>query len=69
MNLLALLASVVSLTYTVVSWFTNEAGRNELLRRRTLLAKKKECLDALRDHRWDDLRRLTDEFERLSTQA
>jgi hypothetical protein len=69
MNPLGLIAAAVSLTYTLVSWFTNEAGRNEILRRRALLAKKKECLDALRDHRWDDLRRLTDEFERLSTQA
>lgn len=51
---------------TIFSWFTNEDGMNEMLKRRRLRAKKEECRQALIDNRWDDLRRLSAELERMS---
>lgn len=53
---------------TIASWFFSEDGFNALRKRRALRAKKKECQDALAENRWDDLRRLTAEYDRLSQQ-
>lgn len=60
---------VAKLVDTVFSWFTDEAGYLELKKRRALAAKKEECRRALLDNRWADLKRLTDELQRLSDQA
>lgn len=51
---------------TLFSWFVSEDGFKEVQKRRALAAKKKECLNALHARRWDELRRCTDEYERLS---
>lgn len=50
----------------VFMWFTDEAGRIEIKKRAALRAKKEECVKALHEKRFSDLRRLTDELERLS---
>jgi len=60
---------VAKLVDTVFSWFTDEAGYLEIKKRRALAAKKEECRRALLDNRWDDLKRLTDELRRLSSEA
>lgn len=61
--------AVAMLVNTVASWFMSEGGFNEFRKRAQLRAKRDEAKRALREHRWDDLRRLTAELERLSTQA
>jgi hypothetical protein len=53
---------------TIFSWLTDEDGMAEMLKRRKLRAKKEECRQALIDNRFDDLKRLTAELERLSDQ-
>lgn len=54
---------------TIFSWFTSEGGKLEAQKRRALKSKREECRRALLEHRFTDLRRLTDELERLSNQA
>lgn len=61
--------AVAKLVDTVASWFMSEGGFNEFRKRAQLRAKRAAAQTALREHRWDDLRRLTAELERLSTQA
>lgn len=61
--------AVATLVNTVASWFMSEGGFNEFRKRAQLRAKRDEAKRALQEHRWDDLRRLTAELERLSTQA
>jgi hypothetical protein len=53
----------------IFSWWTDEAGRIEIRKRAALRAKREECRRALLDNRWDDLKRLTDELQRLSAEA
>lgn len=53
----------------IFSWWTDEAGRLEIKKRAALRAKKEECRRALIDNRWDDLKRLTDELQRISSEA
>jgi len=53
----------------VFSWWTDEAGRIEIQKRARLRAKKEECRRALLDNRWDDLKRLSAELERMSNEA
>lgn len=55
--------------WKIASWFLDESGRLEAKKRKALREKKLECEQALRDHRWDDLRRLSAEYERLSNEA
>lgn len=59
----------LTLAEKVFSWFTDEAGRIEIQKRARLRQKKEECQRALKENRFDDLRRLTAEFERLSNEA
>jgi len=59
----------LSLIDKVFSWWTDEAGRIEIQKRARLRGKKEECRRALLDNRWDDLKRLTDELRRLSSEA
>lgn len=59
----------LTLIEKVFSWWTDEAGRIEIRKRAALRNKKEECKRALLDNRWDDLKRLTDELHRLSTEA
>jgi hypothetical protein len=59
----------LTLIEKIFSWWTDEAGRIEIQKRARLRAKKEECQRALTDNRWDDLKRLTDELRRLSTEA
>lgn len=59
----------LTLTEKIFSWWTDEAGRIEIRKRARLRAKKEECQRALLEHRFTDLRRLTDELERLSNEA
>jgi hypothetical protein len=54
---------------TIFGWFTDEAGFKEMQKRRALKQKKEECRRALLDNRLDDLKRLTAELVRLSSQA
>jgi hypothetical protein len=54
---------------TIFGWFVSEDGFKEMQKRRALAAKKEEARHALIDHRWDDLRRITAELERLSHEA
>lgn len=53
----------------IFSWWTDEAGRIEIQKRANIRAKKEECAQALKDRRFTDLRRLTDELERLCLEA
>lgn len=59
----------LTLVEKVFSWWTDEAGRIEIKKRAALRSKKEECKRALIDNRWDDLKHLTDELQRLSTEA
>lgn len=61
--------AVAKVIDTIASWLMDEDGYAELKKRRALKAKKEECRRALLDHRWNDLRRLTDELERMSNAA
>ncbi len=58
---------VAQLVNTFARFFMDEDGYAELRKRRLLKAKKEECRRALLDHRFDDLKRLVDELERLSS--
>lgn len=60
---------VAQLVDTVFGWWASESGRIEMQKRRALRNKKEECRRALLDHRFDDLRRLTDELQRLADEA
>lgn len=60
---------VAKLLDTVFSFFTDENGLREMRKRSLLASKRKECQRALLEHRFDDLRRLTDELQRLSDEA
>jgi len=59
----------LSLADHIFMWFTDESGRIEIKKRARLRAKKEECRRALLDNRWDDLKLLTAELERLSNEA
>jgi len=54
---------------TIFSYFTDEDGFKEALKRKRLKAKKEECKRALAENRFVDLARLTAELERLSNEA
>jgi len=56
---------VAKVVETIFSWVVSEDGFKEMQKRSRLKAKKKECQNALAEHRWDDLRTLTAEYERL----
>lgn len=60
---------VAKVVESIFSWFVSEDGRLEMVKRVRLKAKKEECRRALLDNRFDDLKRLTDELQRLSTEA
>jgi hypothetical protein len=62
-------AAVFAGFWKFISWFMDESGRLEAKKREVLREKKAECRQALRDGRWDDLKRLTDELQRLSSEA
>ena len=51
---------------TIIHLVVDEDKLPEILKRRALAAKKKEVRNALANHDWVELRRLTDELERLS---
>ena len=59
---------VAKVVETIFSWVVSEDGFKEMQKRSRLKAKKKECQHALAEHRWDDLRTLTAEYERLSNE-
>ena len=59
----------LTLIEKVFSWWTDEAGRIEIQKRANIRAKKQECQRALLEHRFADLRRCTDELERLCYEA
>ena len=59
----------LTLAEKVFSWWTDEAGRLAIQKRARLRHKREECQRALDDKRFVDLRRLTDELERLSNEA
>jgi hypothetical protein len=59
----------VAAAWKIASWWLDESGRAEMKKRKVLREKKEECRQALLDGRLDDLRRLTDELQRLSTEA
>jgi hypothetical protein len=58
----------LTLAEKLFSFFTG-AKWDEIRKRKRLEAKRAECHAALVEHRFADLRRLTDELERLSTEA
>lgn len=58
--------AVAKVIDVIFSWWTSEAGRLQEKKRKELRKKKEECQRALHENRWDDLRRLTAEYERLS---
>ena len=62
-------AAAIAGLWKILSWFLDEAGRIEVKKRAALREKKEECRRALIDNRWDDLKRLTAELERLSNEA
>lgn len=55
----------LTLAEKVFSFFTG-AKFSETMKRRKLREKNEECKKALAERRWDDLRRLTAEFDRMS---
>lgn len=59
----------IAVAWKVASWWLDESGRLEMNKRKVLREKKAECLKALADGRWDDLKHLTDELQRLSSEA
>ena len=59
---------VAKLVQVIFSWATDEDGLRELLLKKKLANKRSECAKALADNRFDDLKRLTAELERLSQQ-
>ena len=60
---------VAKLVDTVFGWWASESGRLEQQKRNRLRAKKEECRRALLDNRFDDLKRLTDELQRMADEA
>ena len=60
---------VSKLVETIFSYFTDEDGFKEALKRKRLKAKKEECTLALKEKRYIDLARLSAELERLSNEA
>jgi len=59
----------VAAAWKIASWWLDESGRLEMKKRMALREKKEECRAALRDNRLDDLQRLIDELQRLSSEA
>ena len=57
---------VAKLLDTLVGAFLDEDKIPEIMKRRTLRAKKEECRKALIDNRFTDLARLTDELRELA---
>jgi hypothetical protein len=58
----------LTLAEKVFSFFTGQKF-SETMKRKQLREKNEECRRALSDRRWDDLRRLTAELERMSDEA
>jgi len=58
----------LTLAEKVFSFFTGDKW-DEIRKRKRLEGKRAECRAALAEHRYADLRRLTDELERLSNEA
>ena len=51
---------------TIASWFLSEDGYGEFKKRRKLKSKKEEAQRALDQNDWPALKRIVDEFKRLS---
>ena len=58
---------IATLLDTIIGAFLDEDKIPEILKRRKLRAKKEECRLALRDNRFEDLKRLTDELSQLAS--
>lgn len=61
-----LVGAALTLALKVFGYATDEEGLREQQKRKALANKKEECRKALIDNRFDDLKRLTDELERIA---